>query len=304
MADRRRKLGFSPAGSSLGLIDEGINAQVPPLPPVLNFPSRAPSPSDVARIAEAIRPAPKAEAIQAEHRSASLSGAARSSSSIDVDSYAKASSVQKLALLKHKRPPTPPSPRSVQSGTSAKTKERLAALEAKLDASTARNEQLAAQQQQLAVDRDVAVEFAQSEQLRRLDAESRASSLHERLHCTAQEVGLERAGHAAQIQAVSAEAQQHMSLADVSAQQVSQHAASYAAQQTEWCAEQVNAARQQAKHDLERVQSSSTAAHASELAQLSEQLQQMQSKLLESESTRTRVAVSYTHLTLPTKRVV
>ena len=238
MAERRRKLdnmmGSSP-GSSLAHIDEGSAAPIPVLPPVANFPSRVPGPSDQGeRSGPVSRPTAKSQAISAEKVPSSTGPNATvvPSSDPDVDDHARATAVQKQALLKHKRPPTPPTPRSGASVASTRSKERLAALEARLAASEAQTQQ--------------AVEFAQNEQIRRLDAESRAGSLKEQLHSAANTVLNERASTAVHAQTVAQEAQHQVQSAAQEAQKqvnrVAQEAQQYVdhlqTESEQWCAQQ------------------------------------------------------------------
>ena len=114
-----------------------------------------------------------------------------------------------------------------------------------------------------------------------MDAQSQASQLSERLVAEAEQ---QAQGHVA----VALEAQAHVNLAEATVTQVTQHAESMAAASQRWCAEQITAAQNSARHELEQSTSATSAAHAAQMAAMQEQLQQLQSRLLEGEASKTR----------------
>ena len=89
---------------------------------------------------------------------------------------------------------------------------------------------------------------------------------------------------------MSTDAQEHIALAKATAAQVAMHAQSHAQQSQQWCAEQLSAA-QTLRAELEQSTSAASVAHAAQVAQMSEQLQVVQSRLLELEAAKALSAV-------------
>ena len=277
----------SPAASSLDIIGEATVTPVPVLPAIKRFPNRASSSRDGDE---------RDSALRGTGRSASPDIQAKQEPIVDPDDYARASAVQHKAMLKYKRPPTPPgahTPRSVVSIASSRTRAENAALKLRLQQAEAIAAEQSlraheAEQLRLASAHEAenirlrAAEEVQREQLQRLDAQSEASRLSSQLQAKETSVrALQEQAQASTIQAA-----QSIRLAQATAQQVSQHADQFEAQARQRCAEQVLAAQQRARVEMEQSTSAASAAHVTQVAQMAEQMQQMQSAMLELQAAR------------------